>query len=101
MKTKKFSLDFMDDTDVVIADHKIDKDKLDAFAKGAITHSTVLNKNTWKEEDPYADPNFTTTLRLNAYEVGLLKDIARKESRSMNSLIRIVLVRELEKMTFK
>lgn len=100
MKGNRFSLDLEDNPYSSVDESEIDKGKLDAFAKGASSHSTnmVLNKNGWKDEDPYAEPSFTTTLRLNAYEVGLLREAAKKEARSMNNLIRKIIVQELEKV---
>lgn len=99
MKGNRFSLDFEDNSYATIDESEVDKAKLEAFAKGASSHSTnmVLTKNSWRNEDPYADPSFTTTLRLNAYEVGLLREAAKKEARSMNNLIRKIIVKELEK----
>lgn len=79
-------------------EYGIDKEKLDDFAKGATTHSTHLvdEEKKWSDEDPYAEPSFVTTLRLNAYEVGLVKAAAKEQSRSKNSLIRTVLVQGLK-----
>lgn len=100
MKGNRFSLDFEDNSSVSMDGSEVDKAKLEAFARGASSHSTnmVLNKTSWRNEDPYADPSFTTTLRLNAYEVGLLREAAKKEARSLNNLIRKIIVQELEKI---
>jgi hypothetical protein len=100
MKPNKFSLDFDDEINENSNSKAINKEKLDAFAKGAVTHSTNLlikEERNWRDEDPYAEPSFRTTLRLNLYELGLLKEAAKKHSRSINSRIRIALVKELEK----
>ena len=98
MNTGKFTLDFEDTVDV--ESKSIDKEKLDAFAKGATMHSTnlMIKEKKWSDEDPYAEPNFVTTLRLNAYEVGLVKEAAKQQSRSKNSLIRTVLVQGLKEI---
>lgn len=98
MKPNKFSLDFGNDFNENKNLETIDKDKLDAFVKGAVTHSTnlVVEEKKWSDEDPYAEPIFTTTLRLNAYEVGLVKAAAKQQARSKNSLIRTVLVQGLK-----
>lgn len=99
MKPNKFSLDFDNEIGENTESETIDKAKLEAFAKGAITHSTKLARKeakSWRDEDPYAEPSITTTLRLNAYEFGLLKEASKKQARSVNSTIRIALVNELK-----
>ncbi len=101
MKTSKFTLDF--EEAVEFESIAMDKEKLDAFVKGATTHSTnlVVEEKKWNDEDPYAEPIFVTTLRLNAYEVGLVKEASKQQARSKNSVIRTVLVQGLKDIVAK
>jgi hypothetical protein len=75
----------------------IDKNVLKAFAKGALKHEIYTNETTWKTEDQQALPNYNLRLRLNKYQIGLLKYVAKLERRSMNNLIKKILFSELEK----
>ena len=99
MSKSKFSLDineYINETDNL--SNKVDKEALQAFAKGALEHDTSAKKITpWRNEDPYALPDYNFRLRLNKYQIGLLKHAAKIEKRSLSNMIKTILLNELEK----
>lgn len=98
MKKSNFSLELEDENvlDKVI----IDKEAFKTFAKGALDHSTATKKLMhWQDEDPNALPDYNFRLRLNKYQIGLLKHVASIEKRSISNMIKSILLNQLEKYT--
>lgn len=99
MNKSKFSLEideYIKETDDL--SKKVDKEALQAFAKGALEHNVSDKKIThWRSEDPYAVPDYNFRLRLNKYQIGLLKHAAKIEKRSLSNMIKSILLNELEK----
>jgi len=95
MNKSKFSLDTDKDVDVC----EIDRKALKNFAKGAVTHELVdISTNIdWQKEDPNELPSYNFRLRLNKYQIGLLKHVARLENRSVSNMIKVTLLTELGK----
>lgn len=75
---------------------KLDPDdpKLKAFAKGAKTRTVEADAGT--DLDPKAKPNKTLTLRLNDYQLELLRRVSEQESRSIQKTLVWHLVPLLE-----
>lgn len=94
----KFSLDIDDNEER--NKNIIDRKALKAFADGAISHNTE-NLQKILEEQKYNDPNALPTinfrLRLNHYEVNLIKQVSKNEKRSMSNLIKSIVLNYLEK----
>lgn len=96
MNKSKFSLELEDNINI----HETDKVALKKFAAGAITHNTDLDtsiEEDWRNEDKNGLPTYNFRLRLNKYEVGLLKYVASLEKRSMSNLIKVIINDELSK----
>jgi len=100
MNKSKFSLDVESINDTRNLSNKIDKEALQAFAKGALEHDASDRKiSPWQNEDPYALPDYNFRLRLNKYQIGLLRHAAKIEKRSLSNMIKSILLNELEKYT--
>jgi len=98
MNKSKFSLDVESINETGNLSNKIDKEALQAFAKGALEHDASDKKiSQWKNEDPYALPDYNFRLRLNKYQIGLLRHAAKIEKRSLSNMIKSILLNELEK----
>ena len=100
MNKSKFSLDVESINETGNLSNKIDKEALQAFAKGALEHDASDKKiSPWQNEDPYALPDYNFRLRLNKYQIGLLRHAAKIEKRSLSNMIKSILLNELEKYT--
>lgn len=100
MNKSKFSLDVESINETGNLSNKIDKEALQAFAKGALEHDASDKKiSPWQNEDPYALPDYNFRLRLNKYQIGLLRYAAKIEKRSLSNMIKSILLNELEKYT--
>jgi hypothetical protein len=100
MNKSKFSLDVESINETENLSNKIDKEALQAFAKGALEHDASNKKiSPWQNEDPYALPDYNFRLRLNKYQIGLLRYAAKIEKRSLSNMIKSILLNELEKYT--
>ena len=98
MNKSKFSLDVESINETGNLSNKIDKEALQAFAKGALEHDASDKKiSQWRNEDPYALPDYNFRLRLNKYQIGLLRHAAKIEKRSLSNMIKSILLNELEK----
>lgn len=102
MNKTRFSLDVEDVDESKPQLDKVDKKALMAFARGASKHDTNINKfDEWQNEDPCALPDYNFRLRLNKYQIGLLKHAAKIEKRSLSNMIKSILLSELEKYVNK
>ncbi|MCA9749420.1 MAG: hypothetical protein KC414_09965 [Romboutsia sp.] len=100
MNKSKFSLDVESINETGNLSNKIDKKALQAFVKGALEHDASDKKiSPWQNEDPYALPDYNFRLRLNKYQIGLLRHAAKIEKRSLSNMIKSILLNELEKYT--
>lgn len=100
MNKSRFSLDVESINETENLSNKIDKEALQAFAKGALEHDAGDKKiSQWQNEDPYALPDYNFRLRLNKYQIGLLRHAAKIEKRSLSNMIKSILLNELEKYT--
>lgn len=98
MKKSNFSLELDDEN--ILDKINIDKEALKTFAKGAVDRSTSTKKTMrWQDEDPSALPDYNFRLRLNKYQIGLLKHVASIEKRSISNMIKSILLNQLEKYT--
>lgn len=99
MNKSKFSLDVDDMLEV----QEIDRQALKNFADGASEHKINIDSvvRNWKNEDPDELPSYNFRLRLNKYQIGLLKHVANAEKRSLSNMIKVILIDELSKRVEK
>ncbi len=71
-----------------------DPKAVEAFAAGARKHSTELAP--WSSMDQKAKPTSGINLRLNEYELTMLRHLAAAEDRSIQRIIKRILVPALE-----
>lgn len=95
MNKSKFSLDVDDMLEVT----EVDRQALKDFAEGASGHKINIDSGVrnWKKEDPDELPSYNFRLRLNKYQIGLLKHVANAEKRSLSNMIKVILIDELSK----
>ena len=78
MNKSKFSLDVESINGTGNLSNKIDKEALQAFAKGALEHDASNKKiSPWQNEDPYALPDYNFRLRLNKSKLTLYYFLSR------------------------
>ena len=79
----------------------VDSEKVKAFTKGAsdkIVEQDSINY-PWLKFDPKAKPTSGINLRLNNYQLSLIRFIAEREDRSQQYIIKKILVEGLEEAT--
>lgn len=93
MNRSKFSLD-MDHPNVV---EEIDRETIHKFTKGTLNRKldNINIHESWQQEDPAEVPSYNFRLRLNKYQIGLLKNVAELEKRSISSMIKVILMEQL------
>lgn len=103
MNKSKFSLDVDDMLEVQEMDQEIDREALKNFADGALKHKDTIEKvvKNWKNEDPDELPSYNFRLRLNKYQIALLKHVASIEKRSLSNLVKVILIDALSKKADK
>ncbi len=78
---------------------EIDPERLSAFSQGAKDRATETAP--WRGLDPKAKPTSGINLRLNDYQLALIRFVAEQEERSQQQVIKRVLVPGLEAMAHK
>lgn len=102
MNKTRFSLDVEEFDTTKTQLNTVDKKALKAFARGALEHDVNISKlDDWQNEDSCALPDYNFRLRLNKYQIGLLKHVAKIEKRSLSNMIKAILFNELEKYITK
>jgi hypothetical protein len=69
---------------------KPEHEQVEQFVSGAGTRQ--VETRPWAELDPDAKPSRAITLRLNEYELAILRAAAKKERRSVQSTIKVLLI---------
>lgn len=69
---------------------------LKAFAAGATVRSVNKPEKPWEAFDPDAPPTKGMNLRLNEYELALLRFVAAEEDRSAQKTLRRLVLEALE-----
>lgn len=62
------------------------------FASGAAEHNTTLDSKPWEAFDPKEKPTSGLNLRLNEYQLTLLRYIAEADDRSLQQTIKRLLI---------
>lgn len=70
---------------------EVDPAQIKAFAAGAKEKDTQHAAFPWLDFDPKAKPNSAFLLRVNDYELALVRHIAQLEERSMQQIFRRLL----------
>jgi hypothetical protein len=76
----------------------INQKAVESFSKGIEQKNDVL---PWKSLDPKAKPIYGVNLRLNEYELSLLRYVSDAEDRSQQKVLKKLLVPALEEATRK
>ena len=78
---------------------ELDRIEIKKFTSGAHYNSQPqCNEQDWQNKDPESLPTHNFRLRLNDYQIGLLKAVAKKQSRSASNLLKLILIEQLRKM---
>jgi hypothetical protein len=74
----------------------IDKDTIKQFSKGIKARNAQDNTYPWQELDADQPPIHGINLRLNDYELALIRFLAKSEDRSQQKIIKKLLIPALE-----
>ena len=85
MGKSKFALEIENE----VPEEKIDKNELKKFATGLLDYKK--DTSSWQQENPDEMPSYNFRLRLNKYQMGLLRHVANLEQRSLSNMIKVVL----------
>jgi hypothetical protein len=75
----------------------IDQDALKRFAAGASSHSTD-QAMPWDEFDPTDKPTLNVSIRLNQYELAILRHLAAQADISQSKILRRITVPALAQL---
>jgi hypothetical protein len=75
----------------------VDPDALREFAAGAKDHRTDQPPPPWEAHDPAAVPKHNVSVRLNDYQLEMLRFLAARADVSQQKLLNRILIPALEK----
>lgn len=75
---------------------KIDPDALREFAAGAKEHSTAKKPPPWDAHDPDEVPKHNVSVRLNDYQLAMLRYIAQQTDVSQQKVLNRILIPAIE-----
>ena len=75
---------------------KVDPDALRAFAAGAKEHSTDQEPPPWERHNPDAVPRHNVSVRLNDYQIEMLRYLAKQEDISQQKVLNRILIPAIE-----
>ncbi len=94
----KFSLNPKKDQDTN-PDQPVDLDALEAFAAGAKHRSATLqDQPPWALHDPEAKPRYNVSVRLNDYQLEMLRYVAKAQDTSQQRILRKYLLPAIERL---
>jgi len=70
-------------------------DQIAAFAQGAATGD--LSVSAAPKLDPNAKPSTGLSLRLNEYQLNMIRTVASREGQSLQKLLKAILLPEIER----
>jgi len=83
-----------------VADHDlpppVDPDTLREFAAGAKDHRTDQPPPPWEAFDPGAPPKYNASVRLNDYQLAMLRYLAERRDVSQQKILNRILIPALE-----
>ena len=71
---------------------KVDPDALREFAAGAKKHRTKGDASPWEKYDPEDSPRNNVSVRLNDYQLEMLRYLARREDTSQQKILKKILI---------
>lgn len=71
---------------------KVDPDALREFAAGAKKHRTKGDASPWEKYDPEDAPRNNVSVRLNDYQLEMLRYLARREDTSQQKILKKILI---------
>jgi hypothetical protein len=74
----------------------VDPDTLRAFAEGAKAHRTEQEPPPWEAFDPAAAPKHNASVRLNDYQLAMLRYLAERGDVSQQRILNRILIPALE-----
>ena len=74
----------------------VDPDALRQFAAGAKDRSTNQESPPWEKHDPDEIPSHNVSVRLNDYQLAMLRYLAQKEDISQQKILNRVLIPAIE-----
>lgn len=78
----------------------INKEAVESFSKGGVEQKKITSF-PWEGLDPKAKPTYGVNLRLNEYELSLLRHVSEEEDRSQQKVLKKLLVPALEEAARK
>lgn len=75
----------------------VDPDSLREFAAGATEHRIDQLPPPWEEFDPAADPKHNVSVRLNDYQLAILRHLSKRMDVSQQKVLNRILIPALEK----
>jgi len=75
---------------------KVDPDALREFAAGAKEHRTKQEPPPWESHDPKALPRHNVSVRLNDYQLAMLRYLAQKGDVSQQKGLNRILIPAIE-----
>ena len=70
----------------------VDQDALRQFAAGARDHSTDREPYPWEQFDPNEKPRHNASVRLNDYELAILRFLAQRDDVSQQKVLNRILI---------
>jgi hypothetical protein len=74
----------------------VDPDALRAFAAGAKEHSTKKEPPPWESHDPDAMPRHNVSVRLNDYQLAMVRYLAECRDISQQKVLNRILIPAIE-----
>ena len=75
---------------------KVDPDALRQFAAGAKEHRTQQEPPPWEQHDPAALPQHNVSVRLNDYQLEMLRYLAKRSDVSQQKVLNRILIPAIE-----
>jgi len=75
---------------------KVDPDALRQFAAGAKEHRTDEEPPPWEKHDPKALPRHNVSVRLNDYQIEMLRYLATRSDVSQQKVLHRILIPAIE-----
>ncbi len=75
---------------------KVDPDALREFAAGAKEHRTDQELPPWEDHEPDALPRHNVSVRLNDYQLAMLRYLAKRNDVSQQKVLNRILIPAIE-----
>ncbi|MCP3868637.1 MAG: hypothetical protein GY703_11180 [Gammaproteobacteria bacterium] len=77
-------------------DPKVDQEALREFASGAKNHRTKQEPPSWEKHDPEDIPRHNVSVRLNDYQLEMLRYLAKQADTSQQKILKKILIPAIE-----